>query len=58
MIAVRFHIFQTGVDTFSIFIWNDPAGALTSTMSPAFFPINAAPIGELQEIFPSSRFIS
>ena len=45
-------------DTLSILILKVPDGAWTSTISPSFRPISAAPIGDLQEILPSSRFIS
>lgn len=38
--------------TLSIRIWNFPAGAFTSTVSPAFRPIRARPMGELQESLP------
>ena len=35
-----------------------PEGTWASAISPTFFPINAAPIGDFSEIIPASRFIS
>ena len=43
---------------FSILRSNVPDGVCASTISPTFLPIRAAPIGDLSEIFPASRFIS